>query len=533
MANRNLFSGTQTSTPATNAHNEAGGTAYQLSDEHALAQYAVTGCLNGTYYATAETQLTTVLELARKVSPKFLAQVAVYSREQGLMKDMPALLLAILSTRDITLTKTVFPRVCDDAKMVKNFVQIIRSGQVGRKSLGTALKRLVQNWLASRTEEQLFKAVVGSDPSLADVIKLSHPKGKNLARRNFYGYLIGKELTAAQKRTLPDVVRAYEAFKADPVGEVPEVPFLLLTNLKLSKDQYRQVADSMSWAALRQNLNALAKHGIWEGNKTGKTRTAAKLSDANEVRKAKAMPFQLFSSYRATQSNPNVPAEITNALQDAMDASLANVPEVGGRTIVAVDNSGSMQSPATGQRGTATSSITCLDAAAVLGSALLRRNPNDVELVAFNTVVVAHKFNGRDSVLTNAAKLGQLPGGGTDCSCVLRDLNARKVTGVDAVIYVSDNESWVDSKNQGSGGYYNTTRGTKTMIEWNEFRKRNPKAKLVCIDIQPNGTAQTVDRPDILNVGGFSDSVFKVIDLFLKNDLTGSNWVGTIKKVEI
>ena len=186
MANRNLFSGTKSSLPATDAINEAGGTAYQLSDEHALAQYAVTGCLNGTFYATADTQLATVLQLAAKVTPRFLAQVAVYAREQGLMKDMPALLLAVLSTRDIELTKTAFPQVCDDAKMVKNFVQIIRSGQVGRKSLGTALKRLVQNWLASRTEEQLFKAVVGSDPSLADIIKMVHPRPKNKARGAFY-----------------------------------------------------------------------------------------------------------------------------------------------------------------------------------------------------------------------------------------------------------------------------------------------------------------------------------------------------------
>ena len=34
------------------------------------------------------------------------------------------------------------------------------------------------------------------------------------------------------------------------------------------------------------------------------------------------------------------------------------------------------------------------------------------------------------------------------------------------------------------------------------------RAKLVCIDIQPYGTTQAKSRPDIINVGGFSDAVF-------------------------
>lgn len=562
MANSKLFS-TKTGSkilPIVDAVNEAGGIAYQLSDESALAQYAVTGCLNGTFYASADMQLATVLELASKVPSKFLAQVAVYAREEGLMKDMPALLLAILSTRDIELTKAAFPRVCDDAKMVKNFVQIIRSGQVGRQSLGTALKRLVQNWLATRTEEQLFKAVVGNDPSLADIIRMVHPKPKNRARGAFYKYLIGKELTGPQEKLLPENVRAYEKFKARGIvgkvlnKEVPDVPFLLLANLKLDKDQFKQVAERMSWSALRQNLNSLSKHDIFEANTTFTREIAKKLADPGQVRKSNAFPFQLFSAYKATEQNPKVPKEIANALQDAMEASLSNVPELDGKTYVAVDISGSMGSPATGDRGSATSTVSCLDAAAVMGSALLRRNPNNVEIIPFSDDVVLTDarpaymfsysvaggartpqgnkvaFNGRDSVMTNVEKLRALPSGGTNCSSVLKHLNAIGTKGASAVIYVSDNESWMDS----SPSYYGRgSRATETMNEWNKFRKNNPNAKLVCIDIQPSKTTQAAGRPEILNVGGFSDSVFTVVDLFLKNDLTGGSWIGKIKETKL
>src|SRR4029079_12243781 len=98
---------------------------------------AATGCLNATFYASAETQLDVVVALASKVDPKFLAKVAIYAREKGLMKDMPALLVAILSVRDPALFAVTFDRVIDNAKMLRTFVQVMRSGQVGRKSLGT------------------------------------------------------------------------------------------------------------------------------------------------------------------------------------------------------------------------------------------------------------------------------------------------------------------------------------------------------------------------------------------------------------
>ena len=54
--------------------------------------------------------------------------------------------------RDLELLAQVFPRVIDSGKMLRNFVQILRSGAVGRKSLGTRPKKLVQRWLLEATE---------------------------------------------------------------------------------------------------------------------------------------------------------------------------------------------------------------------------------------------------------------------------------------------------------------------------------------------------------------------------------------------
>jgi 60 kDa SS-A/Ro ribonucleoprotein len=65
------------------------------------------------------------------------------------------------------------------------------------------------------------------------------------------------------------------------------------------------------------------------------------------------------------------------------------------------------------------------------------------------------------------------------------------------------------------------------------FKKMNPHARLVCIDLQPYGTVQAVDRPDILNVGGFSDQVFEVVAAFAEGRLSTGHWVGEIKALQL
>jgi 60 kDa SS-A/Ro ribonucleoprotein len=130
--------------------------------------------------------------------------------------------------------------------------------------------------------------------------------------------------------------------------------------------------------------------------------------------------------------------------------------------------------------------------------------------------------------MTNAQKLASLPGGGTDCSAPLRQLNRRKAQG-DLVIYVSDQESWLDSPRYGAFGGGRTA----TMNEWAKFKKRNPAARMVCIDLQPYGTTQAVERLDILNIGGFSDQVFEIVAAFAAGELNASHWVGCIAAVEL
>src|SRR5260370_41209269 len=110
MANKTLFKSLIGKLiPKADALNEERAPAYALSPKHQLAQYAATGCLNTTFYASADEQLAKVLELCADVDAEFIARTAVFCRERGFMKDMPALLCAVLSVKYRDLLQLAFP----------------------------------------------------------------------------------------------------------------------------------------------------------------------------------------------------------------------------------------------------------------------------------------------------------------------------------------------------------------------------------------------------------------------------------------
>jgi 60 kDa SS-A/Ro ribonucleoprotein len=522
MANKNLFQTVRgLFTPKTDTINKAGGKAYKLTPKHALAQYAATGCFSNTFYSDAAEQLDKVLALAGETDAEFVARTAVYAREKGFMKDMPALLVAYLSTKDKALFEKTFPRVIDNGKMLRNFVQIMRSGAVGRKSLGSLPKRLIREWFETRKAETIFKQSVGASPSFADVLKMVHPKPKDAEHESLYGYFIGREIDADK---LPEIVKAFEKFKAGDALEVPAVPFQMLTALPISTTDWTAIARNAPWQMTRMNLNTFERHGVFADAEMVAL-VADRLRDRDSIRRAKVFPYQLLVAFTAASQNAKIPRAVTDALQDAMEIATENVPEINGKVFVFPDISGSMHSPATGYRKGATSAVRCLDVAALVAAAILRKNPT-AEVIPFSDNVVEARLNPRDSVMTNAGKLAALPSGGTNCSAPLAQLNRRR-TNADLLIYVSDNESWMDS-NRSWG-----SSGTETMKQWNEFAERNKTAKLVCIDIQPNAHTQAKERADILNVGGFSDQVFNLIAEFAGGTLSAEHWVGVIERVEL
>jgi 60 kDa SS-A/Ro ribonucleoprotein len=517
MANKSVFASTiGRLLPRAVAKNHEGAPAYALSPAHALAQLAATGTFNGVFYAEPREQLEEVLKLASQLEPSFIAKTAIYAREKAHMKDMPAFLLAFLSTMAAEDFSRAFPRVVTHGKMLRNFVQIMRSGAVGRKSMGSRPKRMVEAWLATASDAEILRASIGNDPSLADVIKMVHPKPGSPAREALYAYLIGRPHDPS---LLPESVKAFEAFKADPTLDLPDVPFQMLTALALTKDHWTAIAKTASWQMLRQNLNTFARHGVLEDVEVAEM-VATRLRDASSIANARVFPYQLMVAF--TSVDKAVPAVIKDALQDAMEVALANLPKVKGRVVICPDVSGSMSSPVTGFRKGATSSVRCIDVAALVAAAMLRQN-TDAKVLPFAEAVVEVDLNPRDSVMTNAQKLASIGGGGTNCSAPLQAVLDSKAK-VDLVVFVSDNQSWMDARNGQS---------TAMRALWEKVKRYNAKAKLVCIDVQPYTTTQASEAADIMNIGGFSDAVFTSIADFAEGSAGSERWIEEIEAIAL
>jgi 60 kDa SS-A/Ro ribonucleoprotein len=506
--------------------NNAGGKAYKFEKKHALAQIAATNCFNGTFYASAENNLKLAKDAAMELvgDPEFIAKVAVYSRDRAYMKDMPAFLTVVLADTDKKLFRKVFRKVIDNGKMLRNVIQMARSGAVtGKKfnmSAGT-FRHAIQEWFDAKGSWALFKASIGNDPSMRDILRMSRPKPNTPEKEALFGYFLGKDVEFDR---LPDVVRQYETWKKTKEGPVPDVDFRLLDSLGLADKDWTQIAANAPWMMTRMNLNTFARHGVFKD--AGVTKAVAdRLRDRELIEKARAFPYQLFVAWRETSQNADIPFAVKDALQDAMEIAIDNVPTLPGRGYVCVDTSGSMSSPITGIGvGRHSSSATCVEVAGLIASSVLRKN-RGADIYTFNSSAQLVGLNPRDTVITNTQKLAKA-GGGTNISAPLRDLNAAGAKG-DWVFYVSDMESWIDSGSTYS--YY----GTGLAEEWKKFKDRNPKARLICCDLTPRGNSQIKTRADVLQVGGWSDSVFDVASSFVEHGFETDHWVEQIEKISL
>ena len=534
--------------PPSTVVNEAGGVAYTLSSKQALARLAVTGCLSDVFYADPEQQLDAFERLGKEVDPVFLGQCALYSRKVGRMKDAPALLCAMLANSgaagNIVLDR-VFERVINNAKLFRNFFRIMRSGKLGRKSITGANRRRMQEWFSDRKPEQLFRESPG-DPSMRDLLRTIHPKSNrgypDPERSALYDYFLGKK-DAENNEQLPEIVRQFETWKKSPdTTPTPDLPLQLLTGAAMSKAQTRflwtQLSKTMSWWALRMNLATLARSGCFEDPGVMNA-VAVRIADREEVRASKTFPYQILAAYKAAMTGAErLPNSVVLALHAALEHATHNMEELGAkRVVVAVDVSGSMESPVTGRRKGSTTSMVCSEVAALVAMCTVRRAA-DVRVVAFGQTLEEVRIDPAIPALKLAEDLGKKDLGGTDCSLPFVWLNQNKVD-ADLVILISDDQSWIDDRGISSTalGYVNAKKNVagspaKAQLEWNAYRAKRQDAKLVCLNLQPYETSQLVPAPHTLCIGGWSDSVFRVINRFLRGSFKTDAFVEEIESFD-
>ncbi|WP_077801324.1 TROVE domain-containing protein [Streptomyces sp. JHA26] len=189
----------------------------------------------------------------------------------------------------------------------------------------------------------------------------------------------------------------------------------------MDKAAWEAVIPSMGAMALTRNLRNFDEAGVSD---EVAAQVAARISDPDEVARSRQFPFRYLAAYRHAPS-----LRWSYPLEQALGHSLANVPALGGRTLVLVDRSGSMFHSRMSDR----SELTRADAAAVFGTALALRAAH-ADLVEFGSSSNRVRYRKGESVLKVLDRFGDL--GGTDTTEAVR----RHCKRHDRVLIVTDEQ---------------------------------------------------------------------------------------------
>lgn len=158
---------------------------------------------------------------------------------------------------------------------------------------------------------------------------------------------------------------------------------------------------NMGYMALLRNLRNFDEHGV---GALAAQQVIAKLTDPEQVARSRQLPMRFLSAFRSVSN-----LRWHYPLEQALQASLNNIPEFAGRTLILIDTSGSMSDKMSDK-----SELARWDAAAIFGLALSQRCEH-ADVYSFSNRVMAFPLAKGASLLVmlEAFRRGYFQGQGT------------------------------------------------------------------------------------------------------------------------
>lgn len=511
------------SVKATKTVNYEGATAYKLSDKLDLYAAVVTSTLSDKFYEAKDGRVKRVRDLVQKCPPQFVAQLAVYTREQMYLRTMPVVLLTELAkvhNGDNLVARAVartVQRVDEITELLGCYAQANhRKGTKRLGKLSNQLRRGLAQVFNRFDEYQFAKYNRDTEVKLRDALFLAHPKPKNAEQQGIFDRIANGQL---------ETPYTWET-QLSEAGQKGISKKVVWEELIASK--------KLGYMALLRNLRNILQAEV---SKKHIDQVCAFISNTEQVLRSRQFPFRFLSAYRelkALGDGVYFIGDVLQALEQALEASAANIAGFDDSVAVeiATDFSGSMSNPIS-QR----SSILSYEVAGVL-ALLLRSQCERVLFGVFGDTFERISFSNQ-SVLANTHELSELAqanntysgygrrssgkrgcvGHSTNGWLVLDNLVSEKRV-VDKVMIFTDCQIW-DSW----GGGRNTMQGS-----WSAYKKIAPKAKLYLFDIAGYGTTPVDTRSgDVYLIAGWSDKVFDILSALDR----GSNAVAEIEKIDL
>lgn len=446
---------------STSTGNLAGGKAYSMKPEQELVHAVLTTFLQDKYYESGDDRITRISSLVSQVDARFVSNLSIIARNEFYLRSVTTVLIGELAKthRGDSLVKDTIIAATPRADDLIELVAYLEG------KLPKQVKRGIRNSLLKFDRYQLAKYKSGGKSvSLIDVFNLTHPKVKHA----------NEEQKQAWKDLMTGKLASFDTWETEISNAKDDVD---------RKFKWERLVESgkLGYMALLRNLNNLIKYDV--SNKT-LSLAAEKIANKDEVARSKQLPFRFTTAYE------NVVGKriLSDAISEAMDLAVANTPELSGKTLIAVDSSGSMEGDP-------------MEKAAIFGATLAKANTS-ADLILYDTGVKEVTLNSRVPVVDLAQRISQeAMGGGTDTSLVFKYALDKAIT-YDRFIIISDNESWVSDAQT----TYNSYRQSTQTDPW-----------VYAIDIEGYGT-KDLSSGRVKNLTGWSNRLLDFVAQAEKGD---------------
>ena len=494
--------------------NHEGVKAYAMTPELELYTAVVTASLSDLFYEKEDERVKRIAALVKKVSPDFVARLAVYARTQMHLRSIPLLLLVELAkvhNGDDLVARAVEKTVlrADEIMELLMCYQWRNPSADPRKKLGR-LSRQIQNGLQrafNRFDEYQFAKYDRDnlEVKLRDALFLVHPKARDGQQQALFDKIVNRQLETPYTWETELSALGQQQFASDKEMAVA------------FRQKWEELIRSgkVGYMALMRNLRNMLQADV---SFSDIQLVADRISDAVQVAKSKQLPFRYLSAYREIeQVNSTGTTSLMSALEAAVRHSAANIEgfDEDTRVLIASDVSGSMMWSKISDKST----VHLYDIGLLL-SMLLKSRCKQVVAGIFGDIWSVVNMPS-DNILMATRQLERLEGkvGYSTNGYKVIDWLIEQNQVMDKVMMFTDMQMW------------DSTGGNSTFEKsWRRYKQTAPHAKLYLFDLGGYGQSPLrLVEPDVYLISGWSDRVFDVLSA-VDN---GADAISVINSIEV
>lgn len=440
--------------------NLAGGKAYKESKELQLVSLLLTSFGDDKAYRNADDTFKKLDVLIKDCDKLFCAKAICYARREFGMRTITHYAASVLAKYigGETWGKDFFAKVVNRPD---DMTEIIACQLSRKEKVSNAMKKGFAVAFGTFTDYQLAKyRGEGNKVKLVDVVNLVHPVQTEKNNR-------------AIEKLVNGTLKSFDTWEVELSAAGNDV--------EKKKNVWRKLIseNKLGYFALLRNIRNI----VQLGDETLKDIALQALLNENAIHKSLVLPFRFATAYKELSS---IDAKAMSAISKACEMACANVPKLEGKTLIALDVSGSMYNVA--------------DIAALFAAVLLKSN--DCDLIKFSYDSQYQIVNIDDSLMTIKDNL-KFSGGGTNFISVFEKADKK----YDRVILLSDMQAWM------TNNYYVKSPSAA----YNAYKQKyNPDCKMYSIDLAGYGTLQVPEK-DVYCLAGFSEKIFDLMK-FLEED---------------